>query len=391
MAKEITQALPEKVKVRRPGRPKIMGENANEDMEFVPTQPTCGRDLMAIWDLPPAAWEGCSVKINRKIVGTHKQSLVSEVAVCDFNIGSIAGQFGPGTYQVVLLPVIGQSWKMRNAMVTISPEFAAKNGYANFQTEPAPQRVSEVNALLTAANAMKQGQAMNPMDLAQLVETVSERTASTLANQLAPILKQLTPMQNQQSQGMGIDSMMTFLARMDEMQDRRMDRYLRVAGMKPINQEDEPEEPWYKEVVREAVPILGDLVSMLAGRSGNQEPGQVEPEHVQQPQQVAPQAAKPPEPKIQVPLTEEEMRKFSTSAGMLRRYVPEIIEALRVGKNVKKTGEELSKYVPSIFSGDLKALAKLTQERGPNVLAIISPHLANDVGAQLLVCIAEML
>lgn len=86
----------------------------------MPMLPTSGADLMALWELPREAWNGTLIKVTRPKYGSQQLELVTETTIEDYSMQSIARNYGPGDYILLLNPGPGGTWKKRESKVPIS-------------------------------------------------------------------------------------------------------------------------------------------------------------------------------------------------------------------------------------------------------------------------------
>ena len=92
-----------------------------------------------------------------------------------------------------------------------------------------------------------------------------------------------------------------------------------------------------------------------------------------------------------VPLTQPERDQFSLAVFMLSPFVDLILRMMADGKPMDLVAAELVEFIPSRLDDQVLTMARFTAERGPGVLALISPRLATPQGAELIQQIALIL
>ena len=369
---------------------------------YAPGLPTNGLDLMAVWQLPRAAYEGGRLKITRRKYASLELEIVAESDVASYNLMSLAREYGAGDYFLYLSPDNTGQWPVRNAKVSVSPQYAANAGYQVYTSQPNQMnmlpRISEARALQATAGAMQSGQPLTVADLAQLVEMVADKTAAAIraANPPAP--------------PMGMDAMLTLWRTLTELQNSAEERTLKLAARFQegghLVETVPPPEPTFMEGVLKALPAIIQMFIPTPGKPAPTQPvpvasvvPKVEMGQPGQPGQSEDTSA-PGQPETEpkpmpinpvVPLTEAEQHHFASSIYMLRPFVPLILQAFASGRSMPELAKEFEGYIPWRLEGEIVELAKLVNERGNMVLAMISPQLATDQVAQLVAELAVIL
>lgn len=373
------------------GRGHKAGTKLPERDLFAPAMPTNGLDIMALWNLPPSAFQGGRLKISRRKYASMDLELIAETDIASYSMQNIASEFGPADYYLMLSPDNQQLWSRKNAKVSVSPQYAASCGFQSYPATPATMlpRISETRAMQATAQALDGSKPLTVADLASLVEMVADKTAAAMSRSIpAP------------APPMGMEAMLMLWKTLTDLQTAAEERTLKLASRfmdGHVKDDEEKPEPTLMDGVIKALPtILGMLVPQA----------QVQPAPVAEPQirtEIAPAVPQPPpnpapQPEIEpmptvpdIPMTEEERQKFVGSATMLRPFVPLILKLVQSGKPVQEVAAELADYVPWKLEDELIELSRLTQERGPACLALITPSLANPEGAQLVKVIAEII
>lgn len=339
---------------------------------FGPSMPTCGNDLIGLWDLPAEAIKGARLKIARTIPMSQKLELVRDCTVQDYSMESVAHSYGPGEYQIILNPGPMGAWGGKSARLTISADYARESGFSVYQ-EPPPAaqapRFSDLRSVNESARALQTGQAFTPEIMAQLIETTAARVAAQMKPAAAP-----DPMQV-----MGpMVQMMTFL---QTMQKSAVDQALALAGMKtkPEPADDDEGDSW-PSVIREALPMLGEIGKGLMSRSAPVA-GQV------QTIQPEPQEA----PAVSVPLSQDEIRHFAPAVAMLKPYANMVGTIIGKVARGEDASADLASFIPNRMHPLMIEFSEVAKQRGPAVLAILAPELATDKALACIVGIGEIL
>jgi len=359
-------------------KPTLQGERI-----FQPGQPTSGADLMAIWDLPQQAHRAGRLKVSRKRYPTNELELLDEMLVEEFDLGRLAHDFGPGDYHLLLSADPQKLWGLHNCKVSVAPEYAAARGFQVYQERQPVQsytlpRISEANALQAAASAL--GQTDRPLkvsDLAQLMEMMADRTAEAITRRQPA---QLPPMQGDPMQFFG-----AVLTMQQSMEDRAFKVEERLMAGRPVDVE--PNESSFAGDMMKLIPTL--LQAFKRPDPAPVPPAPAQAVYADNPPAL--QETPPMQPQIQIPLTEEEAGRFALAVGMLRPWVPQVLNALSTETDVTKVAADLEGFIPPRMEQQLVDLNRLVQERGVSVLALIHPDLATPRGAELMQKVAAIL
>jgi hypothetical protein len=339
-------------------------------------------DLIALWDLPATAFDGASVKVQRKEYGSETQILITEVSPRDYSMEMIAREYGPGRYTLMLSPAANRSWGIRHCQVNISPDYATRAGYNMIPPkppEPAPIRISDMRAAQETSQMLQGTKTFGPGEVAALIESVAERTALAMR-----ALPQVQPPSPQPQNGFaGMESMFGMLKMLTDFQNSAVTNAMQWAsGKLPV--EAEEEDTSWSGVLKQCLPALATgLQTILAPRSDApmQQTGQFMQQNGDSVRQEDP---------VQIPLTEEEAKGFAGAIRMLSPFVGGILSAM-----AKLPPEEAAKgmedYIPGPLVEQLIGLSALAQERGPNVLALLDKRLATPEGVRLIVAVSKAL
>jgi hypothetical protein len=336
---------------------------------FQASMPTCGNDLIGLWDLPQEAVTQARLKIARTIPMSTKLELVRDCTVQEYSLESVARSFGKGEYQIILNPGPQGLWLAKSARITVSEEYARECGYTVFVAPPAAPRFSELRSIQETTQAMQQGQAMTPQVMVQLMETMIERVAERMKPAAPP-----DPMA-----GMGtMIQMMTF---MNGIQSSAMETALKLAGLKNPTAPERDEEDSWPGVIREALPTLGELAKGFMAR-------------IPQPQ---PPAAPMPNPQtiegdqpVSVPLSQDEMQSFAPMVALLKPHANVIVQLIKL-KHSDDAAMEMASFIPEPMADQVVRFAELVSTRGAEVLNLIDPDLATEKGRECVIKIGELL
>ncbi len=341
---------------------------------FAPAMPTCGNDLIGLWDLPPEAVTQARLKIGRSIPMSQQLELVRDCTVQDYSLESVAHTFGPGEFQLVLNPGPGGAWPGKSARIIVSKDFARECGFSPYMDPPpapAAPRFSELRSIQESAKAMNEGGAITPQVMAQLLETVADR----VAERLRPSAPAADPLA-------GMASMVQMMTFMQGIQKSAMDQALLMAGMRnPVAHEPEEEDSW-PSVLREAIPVLGQIGQGLLSRTA---PAPIQAAPIQeQPHQVE-------ETQIMVPMNSDEIKHFATVVGMLKPYSAMILTILSKVQRGEDASGDLASFIPARMAPTMIEFADMAEARGAAVLSILDPALATEKALACVVGIGAIL
>jgi hypothetical protein len=325
---------------------------------FAATMPTNGQDLAAAWDLPPEAYRGGRLKIQRKKNLSNEMELIGESSVLEYSLASIAREYGPNDYYLQLSADPGKLWKLKHCKVSVAPEYARLQGFASYEEEPrrAELRIRDARALQGLADGMKESRPLDVGSLAELVSMVAEQTAKAVAKEM----KDARPLQ------VGGDPMQ-FMGAVFQLQEQMENRAVRMlAALRDGPAEKETVEPNFWDSM---IKVAGPIVAGLANRIPAAQPPPSQPE--------AP-------PMIDVHMTQEEAKAFEGAVAMLKPFVGSILQMMAASPDRAALAAELLAWIPERLEPQLKALDAMVQERGPAVLGIISAQLATPDGAALI-------
>jgi hypothetical protein len=342
---------------------------------------TEGRDLMAAWDLPPAAWTGAQMKICRKKYGSQQLDLVNTSTLEDYSLEGTAREYGAGEYVLIFPGDPLKSWGAHSISVPVSADYARTVGFNNLPASmaaPAPQmpRISEARAFTETAAAMAApGSAFTPQAMMQLVEAVADRVAQRI--QPAPaVVAPVNPMEQ-------FGTMFQFFQMMQTQQASAIKSAFEMAGMKAPGNEEPTPTNWAEVAMAVGPPLLESVKTIF------QRPEPIHPQPAAAPMQAAP--IQEPAPMIQVPLSQAEAAPMARAIAMLRPFVGMIVTGLERLEDGAELAPDLAAYIPGPLAPQLVTLAGFAAARGKNVLAIISPSLATDRGLECLIALGDLL
>ena len=371
----------------QPDKPKRGRPPQDREGIFIPTTPTNGADLMALWDLPVPAYKGGRLKITRRRYASLEHELVGESSVEAYEMGDISRDYGPGDYYLYLSADPQKLWKPRNCKISVSPEYAAASGYQTYPVQSVPQqhdpalpRISEARALQATASALDGTKPLLVGDLASLVEMVADKTARAIRDQAPP------------SMGMGPESMMTLWTALNQMQAQAEERTLKLMSRfqgKDRDEDEQKPEPTWADAIMKSLPVL---LSILQPKPAEPAPVPVQNQQpaIQEQQQPL-QQEDPMGQRIELPMSKEEVESFAGATFMLRPFVPLMLQMIKENPDVDALAQELADYIPIKLEAQMIELAKLAKERGAKVLNVISPELATEQGVKLVAEIAKIL
>ena len=363
----------------RAKRPENPNQTQAENGAFLPSLPTSGNDLLSLWNLPREAWNGCRLKISRTKPGNFRQlELIGESTIEDYSMESIAREYGPGDYSLVLNPGPGGMWPAKVAKVPVAAEYARSAGY-NPQGVTSAPRMADYRSIGETSQALQLGTSFTPAMVAQLVETAATRAAEAAVRAQAPA---------PQAQGFGgMEQMISMWSMFSKMQETSLANVLALAG---INKGTLPEaaleaETSWPDLIREFAPVLKEVaVTVLTPRQAPQAPQAPQA----QPRIINPE---PQEKPLSVPLSQDELKFLAPAVGMLRPFVGMILAGMKANPDPATLAPQLADYIPEALAEPMLRLAEYAETRGPEVLNIISPELANPAGVALCSAIADVL
>lgn len=357
------QASPKKVrKPRTP--PTVPGEGS-----FAPIMPTNSRDILAVWALPVQALREGRLKITRNQYATNVKELIRECSVEDYDLKSIARDFGPGDYFLYLSPSPQRTWGMHNCKISVAPEYAESAGYQMYPIETRP-RVVDTAQLSQVATAMQSDKPLTVGDMTLLIKTVVDEVRRSEPQPSAPVVP------------MGMSEMMGLWESLGKIQREAEDRALRLTRRLEPEPRNDDEGDSITGMLMKALPAF------LTAFTPRPQPAQAPPV-VLNPSPDPPQEEPPMT--ISVPLTQEEASRFSSGIAMLRPFAGTIVAMMERTTDDAAIAQELASYVPGRLEEQLIDLASLVDERGNAVLGIIDPRLQTVRGANVMRGIARVL
>lgn len=350
----------------------------------LPQCPTNPDELAFHWQIPSDELIQVSVKILRAVKGTRDEELVDEVAGTDFNLGPIAGRFGPGLYFIRG----GGRYSAKIAKVPISEELARKHGFGRAPDLPS---AADLAAQRTLSEAAKKP--TDPLDLAAAMELAAKRAAREAIQEIMPQLNMAggparvaTP-----TDTMGqFREMMAFMNGIREDVRRDVERSMGVS--KP-----EPEEPapWWAGLVQSLGPVLQSMVASRQAAPAPYQPQAIPPaapvQAVGMAQPAAP-AADPAMNKPQLPtLTPQEQAAAAPAVKALQPWAGQLLQLGAQPITAEEASSELVGLIPPVFYEALVQFDDLAQAKGPGLLGYIHPDMATERWREILHALAENL
>lgn len=340
---------------------------------FGPAMPTCGNDLIGLWELPQEAIKGARLKIARTIPMSQKLELVRDCTVQDYSMESIAHSFGAGEYQIILNPGPMGAWKGKSARLSISTDYARECGFSVYQEPapaPAPPRFSELRSLRETAQAIETGQGFTMEKMAGLMETMIER----VAERMKPAAPPPDPLA-------GMSNMLQIMNLMRGEQERSVEMALKMMNLRGPGRgsdDDDDEGDSWPSVIREAIPAVTQALSAMTNR-GPAPAQTIEPE------------PNPEESAVSVPLSQDEIRHFAPAVAMLKPYAGMVKTVIDKARRGEDAAPDLASFIPVRMHPLMIEFSEVTKARGPQVLAILAPELATEKAAACIVQIGKIL
>lgn len=345
---------------------------------FLPSMPVNGNDLIGQWNLPNEAITGAALKIARPVpMDAKKYQVLRVVTVRDYQLSSIARDFGPGDYILTLSPGPGGAWGSKHASINVSEDYAAECGFMALMPEPVmpppPPRFSDMRVMRETAQTLNTGGTFTPEMFFSALEVFGEKLATRLAPPPAPV-QQFDPMMIikmlDDSRNSGIQ-----LAR-DLMQGN-------------LPGKDEDEDTGWPGVIREIAPHIAPALAGLATAfMGNRQPVQTQPAA---PVEVNPAMVQQEQKKMEIPLTADEQRELAPAVALLQPYASRIVGMLAGVTSGFEISEGLAGYIGPDMEATMIKFAEIAEQRGPSVLALIHPGLASQKGHECLIGIGKIL
>jgi hypothetical protein len=329
------------------------------------------------------------VKVAQYMPGTEVTRLVAEIPLAQYSLQTIAASYGPGRYMLVLSGDPSQRWSRHEILsISVAPEYATTAGW---DPNPRPQllpSVADTRTLDQAARSISEQRPMTAGDVASLIETITNGVFERVRPLMAP-----RPIENPMG---GVEQMMGMFTFFNQMNERAESRIMKLAGIPQPKPEEEEEMGW-PGIIKQGLPILGNIVQGIMNPPKQQVLGAQQPMNAQpqvlpmtsSPSSVQPESTGSPEKNIQVPLTPEEIKQVAPAVNLLRPFVGFILEALEKAPTGEAASTGMETYIGEAFEEPLYNLAMWTEERGPLVLAIIDPALATVKGREMILALAN--
>lgn len=379
------ESIPADTGRRKAGRPKQQRAQAvrNADLQnagrILPNCPTTAEDLVEQWQIPSDDAYTVRVAVMKQEPGDPSPQLMSSVPVLDYDMGAIAGKFGPGLYFIKGQP---HKWAVHSARFEVSEAYARANGFGRV-----PARAVDLVAARTLQEATK-----GPSDpaalLAALETMVDRKIAETRPVAVETSSVQMVPLERQ------AESMFQVMNIMDKMENRMMAIAERRAGLRPET-DPVPSGSSTMELVRALAPYLGPLVHRMF--AGPVAPQQAAPHQVAH--QIAHHQAAPVEPPKQneaamsLPeLTPDEQAKIAPTVRALKPYASMLATIPQdMSKPDAELADGLGSYIPPALYPAIMDLAAVVRLKGPGVLGYIDPALVHPRWPAILSELSSML
>ena len=360
-----------------------------ENGGFQPQMPTCGLDLMAIWgDVPSEAHTQVKLKIGRPIPGTRQTALVAESTIQEYDLSQIAAQYGQGEYVISLPPGRHNAWPRKQARVMVSREYARDCGFESNLQPVAPTRVSEMRSLRESSDQLSQGKPFTMEAMAQLIETVIERTAERLA-----------PRQVQPAPAQAIDpvqQLMTTFAFLQQIEDRSFTKMAKLMELKGVPGEQD-ENSGIMGMVKENLPGIIEVAKGIFAPKVNyaqQEQSQQLQSDVIAEQQITQIQPTPQESQMNgapSPLTPQETTEIADVINTLRPFAGIIANGIAKSPTIEKAADEIIDWIPPRIYNGIKKLAEYVDKYGFTALNSVDASLGNEKCGKIIKIIRDIL
>lgn len=347
----------------------------NDAGKFAAEYPTDGRELVALWDLPGDAFTSQSVKLARCIPGSQQTELLRTMPISNYNMEDLAGEFGPGRYQLKPGPGL---YSHKLCTLNISTEFARSNGWQDMPPAPIQRQQGASDMWMREQMARSTQGPMNPVDMATLIELAVSKAVAQRApvqeNPVAPIMS-------------------GFELAMQMMEKAR-------SFVNPV-----------QEVIKEPASIgdalIGSLPSILdtlrmgitafaANTAPKPEPAPA-PAHHSVKVIAAPASMPEPEPKIEETMPEHHFPQLDQPTidaitpivSVLKEFAPKLVSFLVMPVPASTLGSQLSGMIGPDLEASTVALAEVVAVHGPGILGEIHPEMATEKAAAVVAACAE--
>jgi hypothetical protein len=321
--------------------------------------PVDGRELIAAWKLPAAAYDTETVKIARCIIGTHRIEMLQSLPIRDFSMPETAGGYGPGKYRISPGP---GPYSDKSVTMEISEEYARREGWASAPPQPPPPSAVETMAARTFQQA--QSGPVDPLSLTAMVEVAVQRALNQhqtpTADPFALLLK-----------GFELANMF---------QTKSMEAAKTMLG---VAAPAEAHATTFADVLLELGPKILEVIQSVAPAviaSANQQPAAVPAAPIQQLQvkksgdQTMPAPA-PREPVALPKMTEQEIKDTAPIIAILKPYAGILAQQLS-----RRPPEELADQLGGMIGADLwdsvLAFSDTVQKYGLSMMGHIGPGLS---------------
>lgn len=176
--------------------------------------------------------------------------------------------------------------------------------------------------------------------------------------------------------------MLQIMSLMRGEQERSVEMALKMVGLRnpvPIADDDEDEKDDWPSVIREALPMLGQIGQGLISRAAPA------------PAPAPTLSTQEPEETVSVPLSQEEITHFAPAVAMLRPFAGMIVTILEKSKRGEDAAPDLAGYIPGRLVPLVIQYAEAAKTRGAEVLALIDPALVTEKGLGCMVEIGNIL
>lgn len=350
----------------------------------LPQCPTNPDELAFHWQIPSDELIQVSVKVLRAVKGTRDEELVDEVAGTDFNLGPIAGRFGPGLYFIRG----GGRYSAKIAKVPISEELARKHGFGRAPDLPS---AADLAAQRTISEAAKKP--TDPLDLAAAMELAAKRAAREAFQEFLPQLNAAGSPARVMSP---TDTMGQFREMMGFMNGIREDVRRDVERSMGISK-PEPEEPapWWAPIVQSLGPVLQSILASRQASAVLHQPPATPPATPAPALGMAHPSAPSVEPAMNKPslpqLTPQEQAIATPAVKALQPWAAQLLQLGAQPITAEEASAELVGLIPPVFYDSLIQFDELAQVKGSSLLGYIHPEMATDRWCEILHVLAENL
>jgi hypothetical protein len=326
----------------------------------LPSAPTTAAELVASWKIPPHEVDEVAGVLMKQQIGTQIRDIIARIAVRDFDLGTIAQNYGPGVYYFKGVP---GPYETRIVTLRVSDVFARAYGYGKIPEAPSASDHLAVRTLREVSTTS----GVEDDRLIAAIERAAEKTTRAVLDSMG-----IRPGTAANPDPMAqLNNMETMLVFMDRLEDRAQRMAERRLGIQPKEEQSEG--------IMGTVNTIGALLlEMMKGRNtvhaAQPMPYNPPPVGTSAP---SPQPAANPAEQIAAKLTEDEKQMLFLAVAGLRPFLGALLSlANRPGMTDEQRAAELSGYIPDACAAPMIALIGMKDRLGLDVLSLIGPQFA---------------